>query len=821
MPVSRDNHYVPVWYQEGFLEPKASKFHYYDLSPKQHTASDGRIVPGRSRFDSHPTRCFKETDLYSTFFGKVVNDEIERRLFGEIDTKGAAAVRAFIGLDASARVEHFGDFFKYMDAQRLRTPRGLDWLRGRYPLLDQNDLMVEMQGIRMINCTIWAEGVREIVSAEKSGVKFVVTDHPVTIYNYALPPDTAHCLDPNDPSIALRGSQSLFPLNRDYCLIITNLEYAKDPATDPLRKRTGARNFRRSFVKADDLVRTRYLDDDGVAAVNLILKSRARRFLAAGQEEWLHPERMVRKTWGELRDVLLPPSDGLWHFGGELIASFDDGYVHRQDEHGRIDPRPDLLDKDPTRHGGHAAETCGCGSGVRFGSCCQSLAGHLRPSWTELSIRERNILFMNAVTNVLELSPSDDWTDLRRRVTDDRIATLYRLFANLWPRDTDLLDLLPKPDGRLRAVYTGMLHPATIGEFAMGASVYFGQLLIQHPFVLASTLNEQFDPGKNPASYRQEFVKSLGMFTQLMPLVERGIVCLFPDPCAFDEHLRGQMMSMANARTSDDRVELEDDPRALRIFEEEAKRSLLSMKLSLTDDELEKTTRDSGMNGAELKRGLVALAERDSFASLQTNQRDPEASPTSGRLTSMQMAPNFEITLYLAQATGAVVLTDSPFRWRELLRHADVVSLDTPAVLTEFASRMEENEIVFQRDATKIVAMADEPGPREFRAALGRAQKYLRRRTKGKRRPNVEAQIAATARRAIAAISGTGSTSASNVGRARLRCLVPGHGFRSNTVQRLLVMSSSEHHTSHVPMAFLIKGPLEGSWASPWTAARS
>jgi hypothetical protein len=67
-----------------------------------------------------------------------------------------------------------------------------------------------MQGIRSMHCTFWAEGVREIISAEDSDVKFIINDHPVTIYNHALPPEAAVCAYPLDPSIALKASQMLF-----------------------------------------------------------------------------------------------------------------------------------------------------------------------------------------------------------------------------------------------------------------------------------------------------------------------------------------------------------------------------------------------------------------------------------------------------------------------------------------------------------------------------------------------------------------------------------------------------------------------------------
>ncbi len=227
-------------------------------------------------------------------------------LFGDIDTKGSNAVRAYAGPDIEQWMHHFQTFFEYIDTQKIRTPKGLDWLRAQYPALTQNELMFEMQGIRMMHCTIWTEGVREIVSAEDADVKFIVSDHPITIYNHAAPPNAAMCAYPLDPGIALRASQTLFPLNRDFCLILTNLEYARDPSTSPLMKRTFARNYRNSMVRTDALIRTRKLTSQEVTRVNFILKARARRYIAAGRKEWLYPEKTVSEPWSELRMTLAP-----------------------------------------------------------------------------------------------------------------------------------------------------------------------------------------------------------------------------------------------------------------------------------------------------------------------------------------------------------------------------------------------------------------------------------------------------------------------------------------------------------------------------------
>ncbi|MEJ1966520.1 MAG: hypothetical protein WDO56_35260 [Gammaproteobacteria bacterium] len=190
--------------------------------------------------------------------GGAPNDEIERYLFGEIDDNGARAVRALVENDLVAMHTHFLHFFEYLSTQKVRTPKGLDWIRRRYPALSQIELMVEMQALRRMHCTMWLESVREIVSAEDSEVKFVVTDHPVTTYNAACPPASQLCQYPEDPPISLIGTQTLFALDATHCLILTNLEYAKSPGTaDLLKERTNARYGGQTISRTDKMIRTR------------------------------------------------------------------------------------------------------------------------------------------------------------------------------------------------------------------------------------------------------------------------------------------------------------------------------------------------------------------------------------------------------------------------------------------------------------------------------------------------------------------------------------------------------------------------------------
>ena len=95
MSKTRNNHYVPEWYQKGFWEPGETTLAYLNLTPETFKRPDGSSGRKHALHQAPPARAFVQKDLYSTFFGATVDDEIERRLFGDIDTKGSRAVRAF------------------------------------------------------------------------------------------------------------------------------------------------------------------------------------------------------------------------------------------------------------------------------------------------------------------------------------------------------------------------------------------------------------------------------------------------------------------------------------------------------------------------------------------------------------------------------------------------------------------------------------------------------------------------------------------------------------------------------------------------------
>ncbi len=672
MSITRNNHYVSQWHQRGFIKHGESRLHYLDLNPdaiKRPDGSDVLLPNGKikihNNYNDHPTsKCFVKEDLYSTFFGQYINDEIERRLFGKIDDTGKKAIEAFATDDISKWHQNFSNLFSYVDAQKIRTPKGLDWIEKHYSNLDQNQLMVEMQSIRQKHCTIWTEGVREIVSAKNSNIKFILSDHPVTIYNFACSHDHEKSIYPDDPSIALKASQTIFPLNMDHCLILTNYEYAKNPnINDPLEKRTNARNFANSLVRTDAFIKKRLFNEKDVSKINFIIKSRAKRYVAASKKDELFPEKIINTDWKALGTILQPPSDELWRFGGETYVGYTNGESSYQDAFGRTAPVNDFLNK-PERKGKiKPNEFCVCGSGKKYKKCCKDKDPSKKTSSRVLSIRERNLAFYQGIVNILEISNGRTWDDVKKNLSDDQVKKIHELYGALWTRDIDIFSLLPKPDNTLRALYTGIVDPRVITRFALSSTIYFDEILIQNPFTNPNNIKPEFNPVQNPNQYKLQTLKNVFLLFCLEPFIRSGYINFIPDPCCFDSYMQQQMFNLAESRLGNYSIDEEEKEVFLELQKDDFNRIQSMLPVNQQQKMLRKATPDITTEAAEK---VIKFLNQEKLSNPYTLLQD-DVYQNGGQLTTLDMSPNFEMSLLICQVTGSFLLTDSSFRWKEIL----------------------------------------------------------------------------------------------------------------------------------------------------------
>lgn len=659
---TRDNHYVPQWYQKGFMDERENQLCHLTRREITQPGREIKIVNTKKWHTS--AQRFYEVDLYSILFGAEVNDEIERKLFGPIDDNGSKSVRAFLTDEQSQWHHNFEDFFTYLDAQKIRTPKGLDWVKSKYPELTQLQLMIEMQSLRTMHSTLWTEGVRELVSAENSDVKFIISDHPITIYNYACSPNSELCFYPNDPDISLKGSQTIFPLSKNRCLILTNLEYASDPEnTNPLEQRTNPTRMRRSMVSTINFINTRKLTAIEVTKINHIIKNRAKVSIASGREEWLYPEKEINCDWADLRQVLLPPSNELYGFGGEMIAKFEDGKIHYQDAFGRTTPPSKLLQKniDESRLGRN--DLCGCGSGRKYKNCCRLIPVDLRTTWSVASIRERNLAFCECITNVLGLNSGKTWVDVRREISNDQIKSIYEFYSILWPRETDIYSLLPKSNDKFRGLYSGILDPRTIFLNALPMASLFDEFLIESPILNPNNVIPELNPINFPEKYKYQALKDFMFMLQLEPYIGLGLINLIPDPSEFDIELMKAMMDMAKDRSRSKKILSAQDVHIhTRLATEDIINSIATMP---RDYKIQFLIQELGVDESFAEKAISELEQNAEASPFMMLQKLPTGE--EGQFFHFRMGPNYEMALFIAQVTGSILVTDSGTRWKEFM----------------------------------------------------------------------------------------------------------------------------------------------------------
>lgn len=357
-PQSHVHHYVPRWYQRRFLKAGQFKFYYLDLHPET-VVSNGKAYQRHDLLNWSPDRCFYKDDLYTLKLGNWTTDDFEKRFFGVIDTNGRHAVALFGDFNGLSNClsnnpegkgvrEAFQWLPQYMDAQRFRTPRGLDFLKSVVSARDPNETLLAMQRLYRFHTTMWSEGVWEIARARLSPTKFIVTDEPVTFFNRrGFPSELVY---PKDVGLEQVGTRTLFPLGLDACLIITHLQLVRNPSANPTTSRVNARAYQQTILEMTNTQFGRELEEDEVLRVNYILKRRATRYIAAAEEEWLYPERHVSTTdWAKLDDdwFLLPHLYKV-PFHSEIMVGWENGSVWAADEYGRNPGNPRY--KDPRLH---------------------------------------------------------------------------------------------------------------------------------------------------------------------------------------------------------------------------------------------------------------------------------------------------------------------------------------------------------------------------------------------------------------------------------------------------------------------------------------
>lgn len=337
------------------MSPEQTNYHYLDLLPKVCT-SNGHTWASKELQHWGVRKCFAQDDLYTTRWGSTTNTDIEKFFFGKLDAKAPVAIDCFANFTPdSVEGDTFKIFLEYMSVQKLRTPKGLAWLKDFTQSQNPNYTLFQLQRLQRLFCATWSDCVWQIADASHSPTKFIVSDHPVTVYNRECFPLSPECTQPNDPDVRQLGTQTIFPLSLNKILILTNLAWVRNPYQNAKKMSPNTRLLRDTVFSFLDIQFDRFLSEEEVLEINYIIKKRALRYIAAAQIEWLYPERYLQSDhWRKLGDgYLLMPDPRHIYMGGTTYIGYKNGrsegfgpYGHRPWEHAFEDEERDLIESE-------------------------------------------------------------------------------------------------------------------------------------------------------------------------------------------------------------------------------------------------------------------------------------------------------------------------------------------------------------------------------------------------------------------------------------------------------------------------------------------
>lgn len=311
-------------------------------------------------------------------------------------------------------------------------------------------------------------------------------------------------------------------------------------------------------------------------------------------------------------------------------------------------------------------QPCPCGSGKKYKKCHLNVVPVPRTNPNlNRTIKERNIILYNAIIDIFGFNKGKTWNDFRRDMSDDQVRELYRVYGWLWPLETDIIGLLPKPSKQLRGLYIGETKAdlSSILRNVVRYSLYTDEILIVNPFINPRILAPKFNPIENPSQYKQDTLEMVYFLFQLAPWIESGIVSMVPNPTDFDSDLRKSVWTMAEKRWEEQKLELSEE--TIAELEPRGKESLAKFMYRLPKDKLEITIRRALPNLSD-----KAVADQiDYVQKLRHNNPlllDQEV-PDGGDLQIMRYGANLELGLYMGQLTGSYLYTDRRDQWNEIL----------------------------------------------------------------------------------------------------------------------------------------------------------
>lgn len=380
-------------------------------------------------------------------------------------------------------------------------------------------------------------------------------------------------------------------------------------------------------------------------------------------------------------------------------------------------------------------DPCPCGSIRKYKQCCE---GHV--DWNHvfrsnddfrryLSIRGRNIYFVNRISEALQLNDIGDARTLRdykAAFTAKAVREIHEAVMEAWPPDTDIHSTLERASAEVSGLYVGDYGPDYILRGIVRHSIYANKILVVDPFVYPRSVRDEFNPILEPDQYRTQTLKNVNFWFCLMPWIKAGIVEVIRTPADFDAKLNWDSMQRQRKKFDEnselkEAMDLSFQEWRKRHEQNESKQLLL---LSLPDTHIRET-----FNKLELGRDGLTAEEFIKYIHKQREEDPNFLAPVGpggipGQLHMWSTGSSYDIARLTANITRSYLVTDLYVRWREIELDRQGRSAET-TVWSPFAKAVHSASIKYLNEIRldHALTLRQERRLESLRTFLGRVWK--------------------------------------------------------------------------------------------------
>ena len=322
-------------------------------------------------------------------------------------------------------------------------------------------------------------------------------------------------------------------------------------------------------------------------------------------------------------------------------------------------------------------DLCPCGSGKKYKFCCEG-----KVNWSQiikekkdripyLSIRGRNVLFINKIAEALKLDstiPPKSIEEYKTAFTSEAVKRIHEALINIWPPNINIYSILQGARSDVSGLYVGDYRREYIIKGLIRHSIYANKMIVVDPFVYPYSVREKYNPILNPDQYRMETLKNVNFWFSLAPWIEEGIVEIIRTPNHFDRKMNWDSLKKQYKKFEDNK-ELkkvaEESAREL-IDREKEKMTFRQMILPAPDEYLKKLYKN-----ADLAKHGITLEEFIAFIE-EERRKDPDFLETfkpgksSHQLISFTSGASYDIAKLTASLTDSYLVTDISSKWKEI-----------------------------------------------------------------------------------------------------------------------------------------------------------